>query len=152
MRKKIDASRTDIVRRDWERKKIKRSFIAFLIDVLNLLLFMGILLLLLVAAILFLFVSSVAAVSVVVSFVLIYLIFAGITAIIYYLNFISVKYVLQSGSIRKIEDEYTDQITGKIIIERGILSRKIKVYLASEMDRVEIRQGMLGKLLGYGSI
>ncbi len=87
--------------------------------------------------------------------VLIYLVLALLVFLGYslrYLYYRSVKYTLIPGYVQKSEDQIIDQIPDKVVIESGLLSKRIQTLTLNELDRVEVFKSFLGKYFNYGNV
>jgi uncharacterized membrane protein YdbT with pleckstrin-like domain len=72
----------------------------------------------------------------------------------HWITFFNLKAIL-TLFIAPIIDKYTDEfvITNKrVIIKTGLISRKTFEMNHSKIESINVNQGILGRILGYGSI
>lgn len=67
------------------------------------------------------------------------------------IDWLSKKYFLESSSYIYF-NEFLDMRPGKLIIKKGVLFQKTKIYSMSEFVDVEYRQSIFGNFLFYGNI
>ncbi|MDQ6985761.1 MAG: hypothetical protein Q9M91_08840 [Candidatus Dojkabacteria bacterium] len=83
---------------------------------------------------------------------LIVLIFYYLVETLVFLHKSSLTILFIPGNIQIIEGNYFDSIQGKIIINRGLIFKRIRTLGISEFDRVTVFQNPIQRILNTGTI